>query len=211
MIAEVAAGVLGNLLEAPIPEWTTLRVSPEFHGHFIKEAEYALDGRDVFASRVIDNFELDVVDSLDNEVLQHVKEDDNFNRIPTIYAMWFLCNAEDIQFAYDPSTHNSIFSFDHGYWFGQLEKPWGFGNHDKPAGRPTVPTLCTPIPNKYWDSAIRKLDLINSDLIQRFGSAMPTNWNVDYRLLEKIADYIQSRKDYTYDQLKYLKNTKGGE
>ena len=207
LVAEVAAGVLGDLLGAPLPHWTTLRVSRDLHGQFIKEAGYRLDGRDVFASRVIHTADIDVIDS---GLLQHVTDDSNYNRIPILYAMWHLCNAEDIQVAYNPATDNSIFSLDHGFWFGSHEQPWGFGKPTELSGRPEVPSLRTAIPAEHWSKAIEKLNLINDDLGAKINAAIPENWGVDDKLIATIAHYIESRKDYTRHQLEQLRNTKGG-
>lgn len=207
LIAEVATGVLGNLIGAPIPDWTTLRVSCDLHGHFIKEAGYRLDGRDVFASKVIHSADIEIINS---DVLRHVQDDANYNRIPLLYAMWYLCNAEDIQFAYDPANDYSITSLDHGFWFGSHEQPWGFGSPSELIGRPEVPNIRSTIPPEHWDKAIDKLDLIDDDLSDRIGAAIPENWGVDLNLIARIADYIQSRTDYTRNQLERLKQTKGG-
>ncbi len=207
LVAEVAVGVLGNIIGAPIPEWRTLRVSPDLHGQFIKDAGYRLDGRDVFASKVIHTADIDVINS---EVLQHVQDDSNYNRIPLLHAMWYLCNAEDIQFVYAPEEDYSIVSLDHGFWFGSHEQPWGFGKPSEIAGRPEIPKLRSSIPTKHWDKAIDKLDLIENNLAIGLAAAMPPNWNVDNKLVAKIANYIISRTDYTRDQLELLKRTKGG-
>lgn len=207
VIAEVAVGVLGDLIQAPIPEWTTLPIHQDLHGFYIKDAGYRLDERDVFASKVIHTADIAIADST---TLQHVIDDSNYNRIPMLYAMWFLCNAEDIQYAYNPAADYSVFSLDHGFWFGSHELPWGFGAHTELAGRTSVPALRTPIPVEHWNKAIVKLDNVNNDLAHHIHSAMPTNWEIEEGLSARIASYISSRKNYAREQLVHLRNTKGG-
>ena len=207
VIAEVAAGVIGDLIGAPIPTWTTLPISPDLRGLFIREAGYRLDGRDVFASRVIHDADIAV---MDHGSLEHVTDDGNYNRIPKLFALWFLCNAEDIQFAYNPADDYSVTSIDHGFWFGSHEYPWGFGSPTELHGRPRVPTVRTPIPPKHWDKAIETLDLLDDGLAGRIRDKLPENWAVDKLLVEKIASYVLSRKDYAQTELIQLKKTKGG-
>lgn len=197
---------MGDLLGAPMPEWTTLRVSKDLHGQFIKDAGYRLDGRDVFASRVIHAADIEVAQS---EVLQHVQDDGNYSRIPLLFAVWYLCNAEDIQFLYDSGADNAIVSVDHGFWFGSHERPWGFGEPDERYGRPNVPGLRVPIPSEHWDKAIMRLDRIDETLEERIRVRMPINWEIDDKLIAKIASYVGTRKDYTRSQLETLRETKG--
>lgn len=198
-VNEVAAAIVGDRIQSPIPRWAILDVPDDLRGRYFKKGDYKLTGEPVFGSQVIHTSDVYSLD--DTDVLAHVADDSNYNRIPKLYAHWLLCNAEDIQVMYDYGNDHSITSIDHGFWFGSHAQVWGFGCHTQKAGRPSLPTIRKKIPRDQWDLAIKSLDALDDTLFDDFKKTIPESWSVKKDILKQIASYVLERKDYTIEQL----------
>ncbi|KAA8721933.1 hypothetical protein F4V58_09660 [Corynebacterium phocae] len=198
---EVAAGVVGDALGAPIPKWSVLTVSEDLQGIYLDKGGYLLDDQPVFASRseVVD---IEVLES--PGILRHTEDDRNFERIPLLFALWFLCNAEDIQFFYDQMNDFSIYSVDHAFWFGSQEAPWGFGDFKYSFGRPEVPFLKPGSIAGNWSGAIESVARLDEHLAAAIRARMPRAWDIGTTIPDEIADYVLGRKEYAIGQLEQL-------
>lgn len=198
-VNEVAAAIVGDRIQSPIPRWAILDVPDDLRGRYFEEGDYALTGEPVFGSQVIHTSDVYSLD--DKDVLAHIADDSNYNRIPKLYAHWLLCNAEDIQVMYDYGNDHSIISVDHGFWFGSHARAWEFGSHTQPAGCPSLPAIQKEIPRDQWDLAIKSLEALDDTLFDDFKKTIPESWNVKKDILKEIASYVLERKDYTIEQL----------
>ena len=196
-VNEVAAAIVGDRIQSPMPRWAILDVPDGLRGYRTKN--YTLTGEPVFGSQVVHTSDVYSLD--DTDVLAHVADDSNYNRIPKLYAHWLLCNAEDIQVMYNYEDDHSIISIDHGFWFGSHEFPWGFGSHTQLAGRPSLPAIRKEIPKDQWDLAIKSLEALDDTLFDDLKKTIPESWNIEEKMLKKIASYVLERKDYTIEQL----------
>ncbi len=102
---------------------------------------------------------------------------------------------------YDYYNDQSIISNANGFWVGSHELPWGFGPHTQLAGRPSLPAIRKEIPKDQWDLAIKSLEALDDTLFDDLKKTIPESWNIEEKMLKKIASYVLERKDYTIEQL----------
>lgn len=202
-INEVVASVVGALIAAPIRPWSIIEVSPALQGAAIAGAGYRLDSLPVFGSLAVIGGDLAPAEG----VISHVTDDGNYARIPRLYALWLLCNAEDIQFLYAPLQANAIWSIDQGLWFGSHETDWGLGEPDEPWGRPTLPSLFEAIPARFWDEAIKAVRSLDGAVLgECLEEAIPVEWGVNQADVDKLCNYVIRRKEYVVGELFRLRS-----
>lgn len=76
-----------------------------------------------------------------------------------------------------------------------------FGSHTQLAGRPSLPAIRKEIPKDQWDLAIKSLEALDDTLFDDLKKTIPESWNIEEKMLKKIASYVLERKDYTVEQL----------
>ncbi|WP_293769379.1 HipA family kinase [uncultured Corynebacterium sp.] len=202
VVNEVLVSVIGQAMGASVPNWAILEVPAAWDGRRLMGQTVFRSGP-VFASENIPNAALIRPDG----PLPHVDRDGNVNHIPKLYALWFLCNAEDIQVLYQSSSDMRIWSIDHGLWFGSHEKMWGKGDPTQLAGRPQTPQLKDPISEIHWDKAIESVRSLGDELIQECVNAVPQEWGVEPLKIEELARYALGRKNYTIEELSALRES----
>lgn len=202
VVNEIAAALIGDAIGAPVRPWAIIEVPSVLVGERLTDRGYALDGLPLFGS-----LNLHTSDVTENpSVIAHVNDDSNDHRLPRLIALWCLCNAEDIQYMFDRAEEFTVWSVDHGFWFGSLEKAWGFGNPDQSYGRPDIPALRTPIGTHHWDQAIEAVEKVDIELINDLHNAVPEEWGVEADALNRLISYAVERKSYTQDTLAELRD-----
>lgn len=204
-VNELVVSIAGEIIGAPVRPWKIVEVPKELEGLFIKEGGYRLGSTPLFGSLNVHSAE----QSINPGVFSHVRDDSNYNRIPALICLQVLCNAEDIQILYDFSKDNTIWSFDHGFWFGSQEFPWGLGDPTEAVGRPSLPSLRTKIEAHHWDRAINNLGQLNDSLTEILINSCPEEWQVPDQALRTLAEYILERREYATEVLNRLKAKSG--
>ena len=112
VVNELVSYEVGRSIGAPVPSWAIIdpgdyagaNVYPEDGG---KTRLTVVSRKPLFGSQCIQG----VVASDD---LKYLKRNSNPERIPRLMALWYLCNARDIQMLYQPECKDTIYSVDHG-------------------------------------------------------------------------------------------------
>lgn len=203
VINEIVGSIIGEAINAPVRPWQILRIPEELHNHLIDGKKRIKAGL-VFGSLNLHTSDLNRL----SPKIPHVNRDGNYNRIPSLIALWTLCNAEDLQVLFDASVDMQVWSIDHGFWFGSHESPWGLGDPSQRVGRTFIPPLGNPIPNTHWDRAIEDLGRLDSNIRKLAESAIPKEWGIDEQDVNKLVDYALGRKSYAIERLEKLRDTR---
>ena len=185
IVNEIVASMIGQRIGAPVREWAILDVPESQVGKFIDNSGIRIGPGPVFGSLDIHQGEVNLMDW----GIEFVSDDGNYRRIPILVALWYLTNAQDIQVIYEQSADNSIWSIDHGLWFGSADEMWMLAPADLKAGVPDIAKPVDPIPSKHWDDAIAKVDLLDSSIVDEIAKAMPEEWSVKDSAIQRLVDY----------------------
>lgn len=202
VVNEVVGSVIGRQLGSPMRPWTILDIPKSLLHQWAgtdPATRYRLPGEPVFAS-------LELPHARHSYDIEAVSRDGNYSRFPLLVASWLLCNAEDIQLLYDLGADMTVWSVDHGFWFGSLESPWGLDGPEVLAGRPELPPIRDEIPAEYWATAIDAVDRLDSGILDDVLSAIPGEWSIDHEDCARLVHYAVGRKGYTIARLRELQH-----
>lgn len=110
LAAEVVIAGVGEALGAPVRPISLISIPPELQSWKYKNH--------LSLSSDIAHGSLDLGKSLVSIGWDHTAEDHNSHRQAFIYVLWDLCMGGDPQWLHDITDEYSIWSFDHGFWFG---------------------------------------------------------------------------------------------
>lgn len=202
VVNEIVASMIGERIGAPVRQWEILDVPEGQVGSFIKDSRIRIGSGPVFGSLDIHQGEVNLMDW----GIERVSDDSNYQRIPMLIALWCLTNAQELQVIYDHSAENSIWSIDHGLWFGSAVDMWEMAPDDMKAGRPEIARPQDPIPKKHWDDAIARVDDLDDSLVDEILPRMPGEWQVSDRDIRKLVSYAIQRKSFTKNELGNLRD-----
>lgn len=200
VVNEVVGSQIGRRLGAPMRPWKILDVPPELVNEWAGTNtmyRYRLPEEPVFASE-------EVPGAVHSYYVTALSRDGNFKRFPLLIATWLLCNAEDIQLLYDVNADMSVWSVDHGFWFGSHETPWVLEGPEYLAGRTELPPLRGEIPSEHWVSAIEAVDKFDASVLDDVLSRVPDEWAVAPEKYADLVHYAVGRKNYTVERLREL-------
>lgn len=208
VVNELVSYEVGRSIGAPVPSWAIIdpgdyagaNVYPEDGG---KTRLTVVSRKPLFGSQCIQG----VVASDD---LKYLKRNSNPERIPRLMALWYLCNARDIQMLYQPERKDTIYSVDHGYWFSTQEGNRNITDSpEEPDGEPyEIPLLRGTLGASNWDNAIDSVRALNKQSLMYIPGFIPNEWGQD-GIIEEMIDYILSRVEYAVNKLEQEK-LKGG-
>lgn len=191
-VNEIVSAEVGKALGAPVLDWAVVDVPASLAGRRVGNA--ILSRRPMFGSLE----KMGVEHSYD---ISSIHKDGNADRIPYLAALWYLCNAEDIQMLYCLAEDEQIWSLDHGYWFGSHEGPRGLYSPSERAGRPDTPAIGRGTSPKAWESAMEAVsDLTHADLAH-IANMIPTEWAMDPSEVNDMIAYVLQRVPYTLSTL----------
>ncbi|WPF65695.1 hypothetical protein OLX12_09000 [Corynebacterium sp. 22KM0430] len=201
ILNEIVASVIGEQINAPVRPWTILDIPESLVSTQVGEGtqRYRLPDAPVFASLALHT--ADVTDQLSD-----INRDGNYDRVPLLIALWYLCNADDLQVLYDDDADRQIWSIDHGLWFGSQEIPWHLAPMTEWAGRPSIPRIPTTIPPVHWDRAINAVDNLSVDVAETITRLLPEAWAVPPEVPARLVRYACERKESTKEKLRELRN-----
>ncbi|MDO4632092.1 MAG: hypothetical protein Q4A82_07410 [Corynebacterium sp.] len=207
-INEVVSSIIGKELGSPILDWKILDIPSELVGTYTpRSAEgnrILLEELPLFGTRQLFPVEEET------DALKFVDKDFNYDRMPLLIALWILCDAQDLQLLFNASDDYSVYSLDHGMWFGSFERIWDLQPPTSPQGQTEVLPLLGSIPEPHWDKAINAVKGLNKTLIDDVLKTVPAEWQVSPEKLEKLVKYALSRKPYTIEQLAKKKRQHAG-
>lgn len=198
VVNEVVAAYTANLMQAPVREWAFVEVPDELIGTSVPGSTDRVKKGPYFGS-------LTVHSAVEVDEISYVDRDNNYERVPRLIALWLLCNAEDIQMMFDLGEDYTLWSLDQGFWFGSHERTWGLGRPDQFAGRPELPSMDTDIPAVHWDRAIAAVEKLTPESFSNLASQIPPGWGIEVPQVNRLRDYILSRRAYTVDELTRFK------
>jgi len=200
VVNEVVAAVVSAAVGAPCREWAIVDVPAELVSTSVPGSTVRLQPGPYFGSAAVHT-------AVESDELTYVDRDDNYERIPRLIAAWLLCNAEDIQMMYDLEDSFSIWSLDHGFWFGSHERPWSLARPDQLQGRPELPGLDAVIPLPHWERAVEAVNALTREQLDDVHALLPPEWNVPARTADQLLDYVVSRRNYAVQELDRLAAT----
>lgn len=194
-INEVVVSIIGEEIGAPVRPWAILDIPEDLASTSIGQGELRrrMPAGPLFGS-------LNLHQGRVSRDIEHVPDDGNYNRFPMLVALAELCMADDVQFLYDPSDDNKVWSLDHGFWFGSHEAPWEFFTIEG------FPRVRTPIPSVHWDKAIDAVRQLNSTLEATIAAKLPQEWNVKDQEIHQLAAHVLSGKPACIDKLEQYKS-----
>lgn len=197
-INELVVSIIGEAIGAPVRPWAIVDVPADLTGTSVGEGELRrrMPAGPLFGS-------LNLHEARVSREVEHVPDDGNYNRFPFLVALANLCMADDVQFLYDASSDNTVWSLDHGFWFGSYEAAWAFFTVD--GADDGFPRVRTPIPSVHWDKAIDAVGQLNSTLEATISAKIPEEWNVSREEIHRLTTFVLSRKRDCIDLLKRYK------
>lgn len=191
-VNEIVSAEVGKALGAPVRDWAVVDV-PD-----------ALKGRPVGMGRLgrLPMFgSLELPQASFRYEVSWIKRDGNPRRIPLLVALWYLCNAEDIQLLYDASADHTIWSIDHGCWFGSHEGPRGLFMPSTLAGRTQPPSIGKGTDPAGWDHAREAVEALDASVLLHIAGMIPSEWGVDPSEVHDMTNYVLDRVPYTLEIL----------
>ena len=196
-VNEIVSAEVGRVIGAPVCEWAVIEPG-EFAGELIQGN--VISDLPLFGSRVVQTAQ-------EKDTLDYLNHDGNQERIPRLVALWYLCNAVDIQVLYKHENDFQIFSFDHGYWFDSQEPPGRqLISFHQPAGRPEIPAIPGHIKKDNWQAAINAVDALEYSDLHHITDMIPPEWNQSKQGMDEILHYVLGRQDYTIERLTHHMN-----
>jgi hypothetical protein len=200
VVNEVVASQIGRRLGAPMRPWKILDIPLDLvHSWAGNDSvnRYRIKSEPVFASE-------EVHDAVHSYFVEELSKDGNYERFPLLISTWLLCNAQDVQLLYDANADMSVWSVDHGFWFGSQDIPWNLAGPDRRAGIPNMPSPHGEIPAKHWNAAKRAVESLDASVLDDVTSTIPEEWPVSPEKCAELVNYAVGRKNYTLARLDEL-------
>lgn len=192
-VNEIVAAEVGKAIGAPVLDWAVVDIPPSLQRRRVG-THGLLGSKPMFGSK---NLEL----SRHADTVGSVKKDGNPNRFPFLVALWYLCNAEDIQMLYSEAEEQQVWSIDHGYWFGSLEGPRKLFSPSERAGRPEIPRLREGTAVEAWEAVAERLRSLAASDLEHVPKMIPSEWQVDPSEVHDMTNYVLERVSYTLEIL----------
>lgn len=204
VVNELVASIVGAALGAPVRDWEIIWVPDDLDGDVLTNSDgdrVRLRSGPVFGSLLVST-------AIESDQINYVSRDQNYDRVPLLIALWLLCNAEDIQMLYELGADHSIWSIDHGFWFGSFEREWELGEPEEFAGRPELPRVAEGIPAVHWDRAIDAVRRLEIDLFAQVIDVLPQQWNIETNDVKQLCEYVYRRREYAIQELEFYRNSR---
>ncbi|HCN40119.1 MAG TPA: hypothetical protein DIS77_07480 [Rothia sp.] len=195
VVNEIISIEIGKAIGAPVCDWSIVDIPDELAGTRCDDT--IISRLPMFGSQLVSSV-------ITDDPIRYVGQDDNYHRFPRLIALWYMCNAEDIQMMYCLDEDYSVYSIDQGYWFGSHEMSRELAPITSPAGQTRdVPRLTKPIPLEHWSSAIQALEQFNPQTLSHINRCIPGEWGVDSDIVDEMVTYAIGRIPYALDKLRY--------
>ena len=202
IVNELVSYEVGRAIDAPVPSWTIMDPG-DYAGELVHSENGSpltvVSRKPLFGSQHIHG-------TVASDDLMYIKRNSNPDRIPRLVALWYLCNARDIQMLYQPERKYSIYSIDHGYWFSSQEGSRNIiDSPDSLDGTPhDIPHLRGNIGKDNWDNAIKSVRDLSKQSLGHIPACIPDEWDQG-GVAQEMFDYILSRVEYTVNKLEEAK------
>lgn len=204
VVNELVASIIGGALGAPVRDWEIIWVPDDLDGDILTNSDgdrVRLRSGPVFGSLLVPT-------AIESDQISYVSRDQNYDRMPLLMALWLLCNAEDIQMLYELGADHSLWSIDHGFWFGSSAREWQLGEPEELAGRPELPRIAEGIPAVHWDRAIDAVRGLETDLFEQVMAVLPQQWDIKPDDVQQLCDYVYRRRGYAIQELEFFRNSR---
>lgn len=196
-VNEIVSIEVGRAIGAPVCNWSIIDVPEELAQSRFEDS--IISALPLFGSENLPSV-------YEHDFITHVKDDNNQHRLPLLIALWYLCNAEDIQMIYDLTSDFSVFSIDQGYWFSSHEGNRYLAPEHDVASKTQVPKVPQKIEAKHWDYAIQQVKSLDVEKLKHISEIFPQEWEIEPRTINEMIEYVLSRKEYTVARLRYHQN-----
>lgn len=194
VVNEIVATEIGKQIGAPMRDWAIIDVPKDLAGRRVfPSSSEVYSSLPMFGSKHIPNARAE-------DGLKWLDRDGNYHRVPLLFAIWELCNAEDVQILYAMNDDAQVFSIDQGYWFAsgsgirQLDE-----DYERFLAGP--PMLYGRIPVADWDEAIDAVRSYDPTQAKNIHRLLPLEWSVPEQTVMEMVDYVSSRVTLTEQKL----------
>ncbi len=200
-ISEQIVGRAAQLIGAPVPQVTTIRIAAEFVGWEFKprdaNREYKLEMGIAHAIR-------EVSGCSEIRSMGYRSDDDNVRRHAFVYAIYDWCSGSDPQWLLAGNEQNAYYSHDHGHYFPNGPS-WSADKLERHISDVNpFPGSTDGIPKETWTEVAEHVAAVTKGQILDVLSQIPTSWPVTDAELETMGFFLASRAISTSDRLKTL-------
>lgn len=186
LAAETIVASLGSAMGAPVRPISLISI-PDGLAEWRYKDHYALTHEIAHAS-------LDLGGAIVAEEWSYTSSDHNADRQAFIYALWDLCLGGDPQWLHDIEDDYSIWSFDHGFWFGG-DGEWDARSLLSIGERPWQYDLdLESMSSSALERAARAVRAISDVDILSAVSGVPVDWGVSNGDLAALALVVSTRR-----------------
>lgn len=191
LVADHVAGLLGKLLQCPVPEIKLIRIEQDLLG--LPEFSDVLPGiahGSLFHAGYSDRIdEVGCVDQGDNR--------QRFAKLAVLYAL-FATLPNDRQFIYRITPPHLVMSVDHGHILPEADS-WSMDSLkrapiDDAEPDPIIVTGCGLTPDELRSAADR-LQLLTEEVIAEVVARPPDEWGIIFDERVALAEYLIRRRD----------------
>lgn len=194
LVNDFVASMLARLLEAPAPVTSPILVRADLVN--------AWDGRSrwhgvkpQFVVDVVGHASLNGAGAVErtDPVPEFTKRDDNRLRQARLAGFWDLCFGCDPQWLYSSSDDQSLWSFDHGYWFGSDENDWDSVSLLRLVHVSNELELASPSQVSDYMSTAALIRDLRTEALLHIMKRVPEEWGCASTDLEVLAWFIYAR------------------
>lgn len=198
LIAERVVYGLGEMMNAPVPQSALIEIPPEMRWEMAPG--YNLHGGIGHASL---NVETAIVH---DEWGTFSHDDHNRERQAAILALWDLCLGEDPQWLHQVDADMSIYTFDHGLWFGG-GADWALEDLQRVGVRPWDGDLDAGVASSSGlHASAARLDGLTLEDIRSVTATVPVEWNTTEAEMSELAAVLYVRAEGVAARLRVAAN-----
>lgn len=202
LVNDHVVGLLGTILGCPVPEPILVEVVAEAFNSWSERPKWhgvqATIPHDVTAHA---SPNVDGVIERPDPVPEFSSRDDNSRRHARLAGLWDLCLGDDRQWGYASRNDQSLWSFDHGFWFASHESDWTTASLRMLVNRPNELELATPIRRTDAEDFAERLRRLSADDLVTVMGSVPPSWGAASGDLEALGWFIYSRRRGVIERL----------
>ncbi|TYL50476.1 hypothetical protein [Agromyces mariniharenae] len=197
LVTEAVVSGVGELIDAPVRPTALIEVPPTLAGFEYAKA-YRFHAGIAHGSLHLEHAE-------EGDKILYPRRDGNPSRRACLAALWDWCMGDDEQWLYDLDNDYSIWSFDHGFWFGGDGGMWDTPMLERLVDHPWPWTEATASinPESLTACAARIRGVTAADIL-RIIARVPLEWGTPNSDLETLGWFLHRRKSGVADRLDVL-------
>jgi hypothetical protein len=193
LIAERVVYGLGEILGAPVPESVLMEIPPSMPWEVVP-------GIRLRAGIAHGSLNIEPV-VVHEDWGTYASHDHNRDRQAVIVALWDLCLGEDAQWLHHLDDDMSIWTFDHGLWFGG-GADWTVNDLERVGTQPWA-GLDAGVASKSSLLAVAdRLDALDLDTFRAVTAQVPVGWDTSAEEMSELASILFVRAESVVARLR---------